>query len=226
MTRSGRPRTAVVCLAALTALVALAGCAAAAQRATSTSPAPVVAGVPAAPCLQFRCAPGPALALPDGYQARLWSSPPPAAGDRSVPVVELLHADSHVAWWTGRLGTGYSAQLTCLGSTCLVVSTLGAHGGAVETLLFGHGAFATPATASVEFDSGTPVVRDLDGDGVPDVIGVENDYTPNFAQGHNYWATYRLVGPRLVRTGCERTQTHPATPTTLLTGSCPVIPNS
>jgi len=223
MFRIGRLRIAAAVLAAL---LASAGCAAASKRTPSPAVPVSAAAETTAPCVQFRCVPGPLLALPDGYQTRLWTSPPPAAGDRSVPVVELLHAGTHVAWWSGRLGTGYSAHLTCLGSACLVVSTLGAHGGAVETLLFAAGAFTAPATASVEFDSGTPVVQDLDSDGQLDVIGVENDYTPNFAQGHNYWATYRLVGSRLVRTGCELTRADPAPPTALLTGRCPVVPNS
>ena len=219
MTLSGR------LIAAAVAVVLLAGCAAGKSSPSQPAPAQAAATVPAAPCASFHCAPGDTLPLSGGFQARLWSSPPPAAGDRSVPVVELLQHNAHVAWWTGRLGTGWSAQLTCLASTCVVASALGAHGGAVETLLLADGGFTAPATASVEFDSGTPIVKDLNGDGSLDVIGVENDYRPNFAQGHNYWATYQLIGSHLIRTGCAKVAASPAAPRTLLTGACPVTPN-
>lgn len=139
-------------------------------------------------------------------------------------MVELLYRGTHQAWWSGRFGTGWSAQLSCLGRVCMVSSSLGAHGGAVETLLLVDGALSTPAGGSVEFDSGTPVVKDLGSDGGLDVLGTENDYKPNFAQGHNYWATYRLAGGRLVRTGCLPLAGHPQAPSALLTGPCPVVP--
>lgn len=201
--------------------VILTGCAAASRPPSTPS---VVPAAVTAPCASFHCAPGDTIALSGGYSARLWSSPPPAAGDRSVPVVELLRGNEHVSWWVGRLGSGWSADLNCRNDACLVGSSLGAHGGAIETLLLRNGTFIAPATASVEFDSGTPTIKDLNGDGNLDVIGTENDYRPNFAQGHNYWATYQLDGGRLIRTGCTPVAGHPATPTALLTGACPVVP--
>ena len=74
------------------------------------------------------------------------------------------------------------------------------------------------------FDSGQPIAADLDHDGLLDVLGVENDYQPNYATGHNYWASYRLVGAALRRTGCLPVSSPPQpAPTTLLTGHCPVV---
>jgi len=162
--------------------------------------------------------------MADGYAARLWSSPPPATGDRSVPVVELLHDNAHLAWWVGQLGSGWSATLTCDSNGCVVIAGLGAHGGVAQSLLRAGSGFSAPPAAAVEFDTGLPLTRDLDHDGWLDVIGMENDYRPNFAQGHNYWATYRLTGRQLVRTGCTPAATHPLPPDALLTGACPVLP--
>ncbi|HEX2902242.1 MAG TPA: VCBS repeat-containing protein [Jatrophihabitans sp.] len=219
-------RPPVRCLGAVTVsmlALLLAGCAAS-SRSHSSQALPPAAPV-TAPCAASHCVPEASQPLSGGYAARLWSAPGQPGVDRSVPVVELLHSGDHAGWWVGRLGTGSSAALNCLGTACLVSSSLGAHGGAVETLLLtGAGTFTAPATASVEFDSGMPTVADLGGDGVLDVIGLENDYTPNFAQGHNYWATYRLTGTALVRTGCAPVAAHAQPPTALLTGRCPVVP--
>jgi hypothetical protein len=179
------------------------------------------------PCAVEKCTPQPAIALTGGYSVRLWSYPAPAAPDAATPVVELLTGGRHASWWTGRLGFGWAAKLTCLATAgqpnCVVSSALGAHAGSAETLLLRSGALSSPAAASVTFDSSQPIAVDLDGDGLLDVIGMENDYKPDYAQGHNYWATYRQFSAALHRTGCARV-TGSVPPTTLLTGPCPVVP--
>ena len=53
--------------------------------------------------------------------------------------------------------------------------------------------------------------------------GTSNDYLPNFAQGHNYWQTFRYRDGRLTVTGCARRLTNSPAPTRLLTGTCPII---
>ena len=204
--------------------------------ADSTAP-PAAGGVPDAPCKQWSCAPEETEQLGGGYSVRLWSSVAPTAvatSDRSTPVLQLLHDGQHRQWWVGRSGFGWSAKLDCLpGSTgvaahCAVLSEVGSHAGAAELVVLRAGSLVSPSRAGVSFDGGRPIAADLDHDGWLDVLGSENDYQPNYATGHNYWATYRFVEGSLERTGCmlRRTLAEPP-PDRLLSGACPaVLPNS
>ncbi len=217
-----------VALATLMLALLAAGCAS--QRHAGSSPSqPVQPSSPpvVVPCAAHNCTPDAAIALPGGYAVRLWSFPAPSEPDQATPVVELLSGGRHLSWWTGRLGFGWTAKLTCLATAsqpnCVVSSALGAHAGSAETLLLRSGELASPPAASVTFDSSQPIAVDLDGDGLLDVVGMENDYQPDYAHGHNYWATYRQAGAALHRTGCARV-TGSSPPTALLTGRCPVLP--
>ncbi len=224
--------------AVLALLVLLGGC-------SASRPAPAPAGSPratvdlgpaatrggTAPCASYGCTAGKFQQLTGGFAVRLWLSKQPSTTDspelRSTPVIELLKDGRHISWWTGRLGFGWTAQLSCLPTpaqpNCIVVAELGAHAGSAEVVLLQGGGLVSPATASVQFDSGKPVAADLDHDGRLDVVGIENDYRPNFATGHNFWASYRLVGQALQRTGCLPVTASSGAPTRLLTGSCPVV---
>jgi hypothetical protein len=225
-------------IACLVLLTALAGCAssrggsrpaAGPKPASSTKPTPS----PAAPCAPFGCQPGAAQQLTGGYSVRLWLSQPPSAGSsidaqRSTPVVELSRNGQHVSWWVGRLGFGWAATLRCLATAsepnCVVLAEVGAHAGSAEVVLLHAGALVAPARASVVFDSGVPSAADFDHDGLLDVVGVENDYQPDYAQGHNYFTTYRLSGDALHQTGCLlQTAARQQPPNALLTGRCPVV---
>ncbi len=213
-----------VVAAALLVVPLVAGCAS--QRHADSTPVPPASQPVAVPCAAYHCTAQPAIALTGGYAVRLWSFPAPAVPDSATPVVELLSGGQHVSWWSGRLGFAWTATLTCLATAepnCVVSSALGAHAGSAEILLLRSGALVSPPAASVTFDSSQPTARDLDGDGLLDVVGMENDYQPNFAQGHNYWATYRLATAALHRSGCAPV-TSSVPPTTLLTGRCPVVP--
>lgn len=220
-------------LALAAGLSLLAGCAASSKPvvavpAQARDAAPVKAVL--APCAAFDCTAGAVQQLGGGYSVRLWSAAPPSATDsqalRSTPVLELLHGGQHSSWWTGRIGYGWGSSLRCLATAgapnCVVLAQAGAHAGVAEVaLLAADGVLTSPATASVIFDSGTPVAADLDHDGRLDVIGIENDYLPDFASGHNYWTTYRLNGSSLKQTGC--TPVSKTVPTALLTGRCPKL---
>jgi hypothetical protein len=194
-------------------------------------------GVPStsvdAPCKQWSCTPELPVQLGGGYSVRLWSSLAPTAvlaPDRSTPVLQLLRDGRHLQWWQARSGFGWEAKLDCLAAhasvpaQCAVLAEVGSHAGIAQLVLLHDGALISPSRASVSFDGGRPMSADLDHDGWLDVLGTENDYQPNYATGHNFWATYRFDGESLQRTGCvlRRTPAGPP-PDRLLTGACPVV---
>jgi hypothetical protein len=195
----------------------------------STAPSPA----PDAPCKQWRCVPGAADELGAGYSVRLWTSAAPTAvatPDRSTPVLELLRDGRHLQWWVGQLGFGWSAKLDCLPAgaavpaQCAVLADVGSHAGSAELVVLRSGALVSPPQASVSFDGGQPMAADLDHDGWLDVLGTENDYQPNYATGHNYWASYRFADGVLQRTGCVlRRRLAEPPPDRLLTGMCPAV---
>lgn len=186
-----------------------------------------------APCKQWSCTPELPVQLGGGYSVRLWSSVAPTAvlePDRSTPVLQLLRDGRHLQWWQGRSGFGWEAKLDCLAAhgtipaQCAVLAEVGSHAGIAQLVVLSDGTLTSPNRASVSFDGGRPMSTDLDRDGWLDVLGTENDYQPNYANGHNFWATYRFDGETLQRTGCllRRTLAGPP-PATLLTGACPVV---
>lgn len=230
---------------ALCSTLALAGCASSgkhpsapaaggASTANSGRSDSTAAGSPSdAPCRQWSCAPQQSVQLGGGYSVRLWSSAMPTASlspDRSTPVLELLQDGQHRQWWVGRSGFGWTTKLDCRPAgessvaQCAVLAEVGSHAGVAELVFLRAGALSSPSQASVSFDGGRPMSADLDHDGWLDVVGTENDYQPNYATGHNFWATYRYADGGLERTGCapRRTTAEPP-PDRLLTGPCPVL---
>ncbi|HEX8304522.1 MAG TPA: hypothetical protein VF612_06575 [Jatrophihabitans sp.] len=220
----------------------LAGCAGSGRHPGAGSSVPAtdstapsgVGTTPPAPCKQWSCVPEQPVQLGGGYSVRLWASAAPTAAptaDRSTPVLQLLHDGRHRQWWVGRAGFGWSAKLDCLAAGgavpahCVVLAEAGSHAGSAEVVTLRSGALASSPQASVSFDGGRPMAADLDHDGWLDVLGTENDYQPNYATGHNYWATYRFAEGSLYRTGCalRRTLAQPPPPDRLLTGDCPAI---
>jgi len=205
----------------------------ASSRAPTDSIAPTTGSASDAPCRQWSCTPEQPVELGGGYSVRLWSSGTPTGAptsDRSTPVLQLLHDGQHRQWWVGRSGFGWSAKLDCLPGTadvpaqCAVLAEAGSHAGSAELVVLRSGALASSPQATVSFDGGRPMAADLDHDGWLDVLGTENDYQPNYATGHNYWATYRFADGSLQRTGCvlRRTMAQPP-PDRLLTGQCPAV---
>jgi hypothetical protein len=102
-----------------------------------------------------------------------------------------------------------------------MLDSLGMHAGVAEILLLQAGRLVHPAGAEAVTVAGEPRAADLDGDGFLDVIGTTNDYRPNFAQGHNYWQTFRYGAGRLVVTGCAPETRGSGPPVQLLHGPCP-----
>ncbi|HZC53391.1 MAG TPA: hypothetical protein VE441_12950 [Mycobacterium sp.] len=201
-----------------------------AAKATATA-TPSAIGVPPAvppppPCAAWGCRPGGIINLAPGWNVRLWLS-----GDqrnlRSRPVVELLHGQEVAQWWISPLGDGWNASLTCLTHgpepNCALLDSLGMHAAVAEMLTLRGGKLVHAVHAEAITNSVGMRAADLDGDDYLDVLGISNDYRPNFAQGHDYWQTFRYHDSRLTMTGCARqAETAPA-PTRLLTGPCPTL---
>ncbi len=116
-------------------------------------------------------------------------------------------------------------ELRCSTSTehlhCVVIAAVGAHGSEADLFL----ADGSVVTRVAPVTSGSPGIEalDLDGDGDLDLAVPADDYIPNYADGGQYWVTFELSHKAYVRTGCSAV-VHgetTATPTTLLSGSCP-----
>jgi hypothetical protein len=190
---------------------------------TPTTSAP--ASTSAVPCQSTGCQVKQTVPLATGYQVVLYLSPD-QQNFRTRPVVELRHNGAAVGWWTSPKGDGWNGQLTCLSAAaepnCVLTDTAGMHASVAEGVLLSGGRLVHPAGAEATSDSGLVHAGDLDGDGYLDVVGATNDYQPNYAQGHNYWQTFRYTGGQLVVTGCQLQMDTPR-PTRLLSGACPPI---
>lgn len=235
-----RLATAAACAASIVlGSLLLAGCARAPQPKTHSaatgpsSPRTATSATGPAPCAQWTCGADAPVQLGAGYSIRLWSSAPPspaASGNlSSTPVLELLRDGQHTQWWVADLGYGWAATMTCLTTgpepNCVVVSQQGAHAGAAEMVLLRSASLVGPARTRIVFDSGTPFAADLNGDGYLDLIGSNSDYQPNYANGHNFWVTYRFSRDSMIETGCVRlaSRSEPR-PNHLLSGPCPAPP--
>lgn len=200
----------------------------AAQTATGTpSSGSGLRPVPPPPhCRAWRCRDRQAATLAPGWTVRLWLSGA-RLNYRSRPVVELLHERVAVQWWVAPQGDGWNGSLTCMSGApepnCDLIDSLGMHAAVAEMLILRNGRLVHPARAEAITNSVGMRAADLNGDGYLDVIGISNDYQPDFAQGHDYWQTFRYHDGQLTVTGCARKSRHALPPTRLLTGSCPAL---
>jgi hypothetical protein len=221
----GRQLIGVLCLVLLAA-----GCASSSQHggspATTSSPKakPHAVAMPAA-CQSWHCYARQTRQLGNDAAVTLWA----AAGQqnfRSRPMLSLTVQGVPVQWWTLPKGDGWNGSLTCLVATqepnCVVVDSLGMHASVGEMVLLRNGHLVPTAEAVADAPGMNAV--DLDRDGYLDVIATVNDYTPNFAQGHNYWQTRRYSAGRFMVTGCALQQQGLPAPTQLLDGACPPAP--
>ncbi len=105
---------------------------------------------------------------------------------------------------------------------CFVPAGTGAHGGVMDVLGVGPAGQLTDISQAGEVSTDTPNLRarDLDGDGTAEVLGVQNNYQPNYAEGTEYWVVWAWRGGRYVLTGCRKVRRGEEAP------SGPVSPSS
>lgn len=191
------------------------------RAAMGNTSAPPSTSAPAAlpqQCVIGTCTKAQTVSVGGGYAISIWHAG--ALGDfRTKPVVELSRDGVAVQWWLWPVGDGWSGALSCRAQQCVLTDGDGAHSSVAQVMLLRGGRLVAPARAAVVADLPTVLARDLDGDGDLDVVALDSDYTPNFAQGHLFWHTYRFGDDQLASTGCVP-KTGPA-PTRLVTRPCP-----
>lgn len=169
-------------------------------------------------CVRGTCRKAQTVSVGGGYAISVWHAG--TLGDfRTKPVVELSHHGVAVQWWLWPAGDGWSGAVSCHAQQCVLTDGDGAHSAVAQVVLLRGGRLVAPARAAVVADLPTVLARDLDGDSDLDVVALDSDYTPNFAQGHQFWNTYRFAGDRLTSTGCVPKTGPP--PAHLATQPCP-----
>jgi hypothetical protein len=176
------------------------------------------APVPApAQCASGSCPTAASVQL-DEYQVLLRTGRSASGGPASV--IELRHNGVAVDWHTnddelpGGLACSSGRELTCV-----AVHFVGAHGSNATAWRRVGNALARGDTVTAD----TPQLfgRDLTGDGILDVVGLQNDFTPDYASGHVQWQTWVSDGTRLRSTGCTPLSAAPGPiPTAPVTGHC------
>jgi len=197
-----------------------------APRTTAAGPVAHIEALPMpAKCASWGCRKARTTDLGAGYAVTLWHAG--KVGDyRAKPVVELSHDGVAVQWWLWPRGHGWDAAIECSVQApepnCMLSAGDGVHSGVAQLLILRHGRLDAPPRASVIADLPALTVRDLDADGYLDVVAIDSDYTPNFAQGHLFWNTFRFAGGQLMSTGCAaRTSPTEPAPAHPLDGICP-----
>jgi hypothetical protein len=107
---------------------------------------------------------------------------------------------------------------------CFVVAGAGAHGGVLNVVAVGAAGRLSDVSQSGELSTDTPQVsaRDLDGDGIDELLGLQNDYLPSYAEGTVYWLVWAWHGARYALTGCRKAQRGEQAPNGPLSpASCP-----
>jgi hypothetical protein len=103
---------------------------------------------------------------------------------------------------------GLPAPTCDISGRCFVAAGVGAHDGVMNVIEVGAAGRLTDASQGGELAVDTPdlAARDLDGDGVDEVFGVENDYQPSYADGSRFWLVWSWRDGRYELTGCRPAQ--------------------
>jgi hypothetical protein len=116
-------------------------------------------------------------------------------------------------------------ELTCDAlAHCFVAASSGAHTGVMNVVAVDEVGRLTDLSqaGTLTVDTVDLAPKDLDEDGVAEVLGRINDFTPNYAGGSDYWMVWTWNGTRYAPTGCRKIQPgedEPGGPVTL--SGCP-----
>jgi hypothetical protein len=89
---------------------------------------------------------------------------------------------------------------------CFVVAGEGAHAGVLNVVAVGVAGELTDASQDGALSTDTPDIqaRDLDGDGVAELLAVLNNYLPNYAEGTDFWVVWTWQAGRYTQSGCRK----------------------
>lgn len=195
-----------------------------ATTAATTSSAAPVAMQPPPQCPNATCSELATASLGNGFVALLRSGQS-SNGGLAASVLELTLNGIAVDWHAVNDET--PAHLTCIGGAagnCVVVDQVGAHGADATVWRLALNSQKLTSAAKVEADTPSMAGRDLNGDGFVDVIGLQNNYTPDYATGKVQWQTWLFDGKTLSSTGCTPLSVSPPPrPTAAVTGPCAAI---
>jgi hypothetical protein len=186
------------------------------SSATPPSPVPAPKECPGGTCKAFDSAD-----LGNGYTFVLRGNDG-YGGGVGASIVELTKGGVPIYWWAtnGQTPGGLMCSTGGAVPNCVVVDYTGAHASLGTVWALSGGTLHRGSTVTVD----TPGTsgRDLNGDGLVDVVALQNDYTPDYATGRVYWQTWVSNATKLTSTGCTTPSHAPApAPTKLVTGSCP-----
>lgn len=195
-----------------------AGVSAGAGPGTSSAPSPIPA--PAA-CPNGTCKQNMSTTLSAPFAVIVRTNDAFANG-AGATILELTESSVPVSWYV--IQGERPSQITCSSTTeqsnCVLVDFVGAHGSDGIVFRLSGGTLHRGSTVVVA----TPEThaRDLNGDGWVDVAGLQNNYTPDYVTGKEYWQTWISDGLRLASTGCTAPATPaPPQPTGFVRGNCP-----
>lgn len=100
-------------------------------------------------------------------------------------------------------------ELTCDALLhCFVAASSGAHTGVLNVVAVGQHGQLTDISQSglLSVDTVDVGPADINDDGIDEVLGRVNDFTPNYAGGSDYWMLWVWNGTRYVPLGCRKVQ--------------------
>jgi hypothetical protein len=107
---------------------------------------------------------------------------------------------------------------------CFVTGTSGVDTAVLNVIAVGRSGHLSDISQAGTLTVNTPNLApvDLNEDGVAEILGRVNDFTPNYAGGSDYWIVWTWTGTRYAPAGCRKVQPgedKPGGPVTL--SSCP-----